>query len=341
MYDVIVVGAGPAGCMVSKKTAEHGLKVMLIEKLEVPREKSCSGILIEKSIKMVENEFGRIPRKVLSKPNINKGIIITNENGQTFKFESDGLNIWRSSFDHWLMMGASDAGAEFRPLTAAISCEERDGHVSVKLNNGVSDEKARIVVVCEGANSIIKRKLRNRQNDHIFTYQTFCNGFTDLDPNFFHAFMHPHLSQYDAWYNVKDDFLITGIAVEDRNKIKHYHEKFLSFLRTNFNAQLTLVKGEMGVLPKILPEQNIDLGIGRVLFAGESANLLNPLGEGISIALSSGYAAAEAIGSTYSDAGYNSQLLMDEYEKNMYNEKQYMTRQWQYLKKYLLNFSYK
>lgn len=59
MYDVIVIGAGPAGCMVSKKTAEHGLKVMLVEKMEVPREKSCSGILIEKSIKMIEMNLER------------------------------------------------------------------------------------------------------------------------------------------------------------------------------------------------------------------------------------------------------------------------------------------
>lgn len=231
-------------------------------------------------------------------------------------------------------MGAIDAGAEFWPITTAISCEENEDHVSVKMSSdGVSAEKARIVVVCEGANSNIKRKLMNKQNHHIFTYQTFCNGFTDLDPNFFHAFTHPHLSQYDAWYNVKDDYLIFGVAVKERNKIKHYHEQFLSFLKTNFNAQLKQVKGEMGIIPKILPEQNIDLGIGRVLFAGESANLLNPLGEGISIALSSGHAAAEAINSTYLERNYNSQLLIDEYEKNMYSEKQYMARQWQYLSK--------
>lgn len=335
MYDVIVVGAGPAGCMTAKKTAESGYNVLLIEKMKVPREKSCSGILIKKAVKMVESEFGRIPKDVLCRPHVNKGIIVTNENGQMFKFESKGLNIWRSSFDHWMALKAEDAGAEFRPLTSAFSCENRQGHVSVKMEGHyIYNEKAKIVVVCDGASSTIKRKLLDKQNNYIFTYQSFCNGFVDLDPNFFHAFMNHELSQYDAWFNVKDDFLIFGVAVNDRGLIKKYHKHFLSFLKTRFNAQINILNGELGVMPKILPERSIDLGIGRVLFAGEAANLLNPIGEGISIALSSGYAAAEAIKSnSINESNFNTELLINTYEKNFDNEKNYMMRQWKYLTK--------
>jgi digeranylgeranylglycerophospholipid reductase len=35
MYDVVMVGAGPAGCMAAKKTAEAGYKVLLVEKMQV------------------------------------------------------------------------------------------------------------------------------------------------------------------------------------------------------------------------------------------------------------------------------------------------------------------
>ena len=45
MYDVIVVGAGPAGCTAAKTLADKGHKVLLIEKLRIPRYKSCSGQL--------------------------------------------------------------------------------------------------------------------------------------------------------------------------------------------------------------------------------------------------------------------------------------------------------
>ena len=96
MYDVIVIGAGPAGCMTAKRVADAGYDVLLVERMKIPREKSCSGILIKKSIDVIESEFGKIPSSVLCKPNISRGIIITNEENRIFKFENDGLNVWRS-----------------------------------------------------------------------------------------------------------------------------------------------------------------------------------------------------------------------------------------------------
>jgi flavin-dependent dehydrogenase len=79
MYDVLVIGAGPAGCMAAKKSADAGYDVLLVDKMDLPREKSCSGILIQKSVQMVEAEFGKIPEMTFSHPQINRGIILTNE----------------------------------------------------------------------------------------------------------------------------------------------------------------------------------------------------------------------------------------------------------------------
>ena len=343
MYDVVVVGAGPAGCMTAKRTAEAGYKVLLVEKMQVPREKSCSGILITKSIDMVEGEFGKILGDVLCRPTKNKGIIINDEENRVFKFESEGLNVWRNLFDLWLVSGAENAGVEFRQSTAVISCEEMQDHVRVTLQgNEIYHERAKIVVAGDGAASNLKKNLLKTQDSYIFTYQTFCSGTVDLDYNFFHAFMQPQLSQYDAWFNVKDDFLIFGIAVKDFNKIKGYHEKFLSFLASNFNAEIkSFVKREVGIMPCVLPEYRVDLGIGKVLFVGEAANFLNPVGEGISSALASGYAAAEAIKSTYKiGEDVDVQSLLNAYEKNVEPDKQYMIRQWKLLARISPKFSH-
>lgn len=46
MFDVIVIGAGPAGSTAAKILAESGFKVLLTEKFAIPRYKSCSGQLI-------------------------------------------------------------------------------------------------------------------------------------------------------------------------------------------------------------------------------------------------------------------------------------------------------
>ena len=342
MYDIMVIGAGPAGCITAKKLADEDYNVLLVERMKIPREKSCSGILIKKSINIIENEFGKIPDYVLCKPNISRGIIITNEENQTFKFESDGLNVWRSLLDGWLTLKAKNAGAELKTSTSAISCEEKEDHVSVKLHDGeIYEEKARIVVACDGAGSTIKKNLFKNPNNYVFTYQTFCKGTINLETDFFHAFLHPKLSQYDAWFNVKDNLLILGVGIKEPALMKMYHSRFLSFLNSQFNARIeSCVKEEVGIMPSVMPGCPVDLGIGRVLFAGEAANFLNPIGEGISSALTSGNAAAEAIKSVHKTNNFNIKSLIDTYKNNILPEKQYMIRQWTILTSISSKFSY-
>ena len=59
MYDVIVIGAGPAGCTAAKILAENGFRVLLAEKFKLPRYKSCSGQLIQKTLNLVK-QSGRL-----------------------------------------------------------------------------------------------------------------------------------------------------------------------------------------------------------------------------------------------------------------------------------------
>src|SRR5258706_16430171 len=42
-YDVVVIGAGPAGSTAAETAARAGLKVALIEKQRLPRHKTCGG----------------------------------------------------------------------------------------------------------------------------------------------------------------------------------------------------------------------------------------------------------------------------------------------------------
>jgi len=43
-YDVIVVGAGPAGSTAAKNLAEKGIKVLLLDKAKFPRDKPCVAV---------------------------------------------------------------------------------------------------------------------------------------------------------------------------------------------------------------------------------------------------------------------------------------------------------
>ena len=54
----------------------------------------------------------------------------------------------------------------------------------------------------------LKRKLAPGPAQYITTFQTFNEGRIALDPHYFYAYLQPELSEYDAWFNVKDGFLL-------------------------------------------------------------------------------------------------------------------------------------
>lgn len=328
MYDVIVIGAGPTGSSAARELAASGYRVLLAEKFQMPRNKSCSGILIKKSVELVGAYFGEsVPRAVMCTPHENRGIIFTNDAGQEYRYEQSGLNIWRSAFDCWLANKAAEAGAELRDATTAVCCEEHTDHVAVTLRgkHGYSTETARIVIACDGAVSAIKRRLTDTRPDNIITYQTFNTGSIDLDPHYFYAYLQPQFSGYDAWFNVKDDSLIFGVSAKDARRISHYYETFIAYMKTRHNTIIRAQeKMERWIMPRIRTGCPVEHGQGRVLFAGETAGFLNPMGEGISSGLESGYAAAKAIQQGDADM----QAVYSAYDANTHELKTYMERQW-------------
>jgi len=332
MIDVIIIGAGPTGATAAKVLAESNLKVLVVERMKLPRYKSCSGMLIKKTVDLVKRYFREdIPRSVMCTPTENCGMVFTDDKGKKFVFEQSGLNVWRSKFDYWLFEKAIAAGAELRDETVAISCEQDDKTVKVKLH---SDKEyiveAKYVIDCEGVTGTFKRNVLGKAPEVITTFQTFNEGSIDLDPHYFYAYLQPELSEYDAWFNVKDDMLVLGVAVRDTSTIDHYYETFLRYLEENYNLKIKkTMKWERWLLPYIRKGFSIDYGKGRVLFAGEVAGFLNPMGEGISAGLESGYTAAQASINNFATPA----AVIDGYRESTKLLREYMERQWGLVRK--------
>lgn len=327
MYDVIVIGAGPAGCTAAKTLSENGYKVLLAEKFKLPRYKSCSGQLIKKSLDLVREYFGEdVPDFTTCAPSENRGMIFTDDKGTTFRFEQQGLNVWRSTFDNWLAEKAAQSGAEIRDNTAAISASENDGIVTVTLKGERAyTEQAQYVIDCEGAVGTFKRKLLNIASQNILTFQTFNLGSIDLDHHYFYAFLQPELSEYDAWFNVKDDQLVLGVAVKDKSKIESYYTRFISYMEKNYGLKIEKqLKIDKWIMPHIRPDYTINYNIGRILFAGEIAGFLNPMGEGISATMESGHHAAMSIIKNFDTPD----LVCSDYKEKTTLLYDYMKRQW-------------
>ncbi len=355
MYDVIVIGAGPAGATAAKILAENGLRVLLAEKYKMPRYKSCSGQLIKKSLTLVERYFGEpVPSSTTCRPAQNRGMVFTDDAGRSFLFEQPGLNVWRSSFDSWLATKAAAAGANLIDELTAISCRQGiasdqeislDPKISCKLSgdyeksetdapirilfqkkDGINvEESARYVIDCEGVTGTIMRQLTGAKPDYITTYQTFNTGSIQLDPHYFYAYLQPELSEYDAWFNVKDDLLVLGVSVKNKSMEAFYYAQFLNYMKEKHGLIIDREKRvDRWLLPYIKPSCPICHGVGRVLFAGEAAGFLNPMGEGISAAMESAACAADTILQNFT----NPTEALSAYRKSTSELSCYMKRQW-------------
>jgi flavin-dependent dehydrogenase len=64
MYDLIVVGAGPAGAAAARTAAQRGLKTLLVEKEKIPRNKLCGGGVTPKVLSLLDFS---LPRELIER----------------------------------------------------------------------------------------------------------------------------------------------------------------------------------------------------------------------------------------------------------------------------------
>ena len=233
IYDAIVIGSGPAGSTTAKLLADKGLSVLILEAQKLPRYKSCSGCLIKRSMDLVQEYFGKpVPETTMCTPFENKGMIFFDDKGKKYDFPQPGLNVWRSEFDFWLAEQATARGTELRDESRVTGIEQNDDFVTVKIaGKNPSTEKARYIIDCEGAISVVKKSVLGTKPSFITTYQTFNEGKINLDLHYFYAYLQPELSEYDAWFNVKDDMLVLGVSAKDTSKIYGYYNQFINYIK--------------------------------------------------------------------------------------------------------------
>lgn len=160
-YDIVVVGAGPAGSITAKTAAEHGLDVLLIEKRqEIGDPVRCAEGVSKKSLQRhIKPNIGWISAEV-------KGTRIYAPDRTKIEL-SDGLSgdevgyvLERKIFDRALAYLAAQAGSEVLVKTRATGLIIKDNFVQgIKgMSFGESFEvKSKIVIGADGIESKVGR----------------------------------------------------------------------------------------------------------------------------------------------------------------------------------------
>jgi geranylgeranyl reductase family protein len=192
--DVIVVGAGPAGCTTAYYLASAGLDVLLLEKAAFPREKVCGDGLTPRAVKCLMNmgvpvegsagpagaggvaagagsadsSHGWIRNKGLRI--IGGGVRIELPWPELSAYPGFGLVRTRLDFDETLARAAEKAGARLleRMNVTAPLLDERTGRVtgvSASSEDGPRRFRARLVVAADGNSSRLSVAMGLRKRD--------------------------------------------------------------------------------------------------------------------------------------------------------------------------------
>ncbi|MEV1054219.1 geranylgeranyl reductase family protein [Streptomyces sp. NPDC049887] len=295
VWDVVVVGAGPAGASAAYAAAVTGRRVLLLEKAELPRYKTCGGGIIGPSRDALPPGF-ELPLKdrVHAVTFSMNGRLARTRRSRRMLF---GL-INRPEFDAALVQHAEKAGAVLR-TGATVSRVEQHGPavpdrrtVAVVLADGET-VLARAVVGADGSAGRIGAHVGVRTDQVDLGLEAEIPVPATVAEDWAGRVLidwGPMPGSY-GWVFPKGDVLTVGVisARGEGAATKRYLEDFI--------ARLGLAGFEPAVSSGHLTRCRSDdspLSRGRVLVCGDAAGLLEPwTREGISFALRSGRLAGE------------------------------------------------
>lgn len=343
-FDVIIIGAGPAGIIAAIQLAKQDLNICLLEKSTFPRDKICGDALsvdVLNQLEKIDLNFAK-RFELLTQKTPSSGVKIVAPNQQfldiPFYYKGDkkfGYICKRMDFDNFLFQELK----EFKNITVVENCKVKDivindneviVSVDSKLKNKNTKFKSKIILGADGAQSVVNKKtIQNKVNHKHYSaglrvyYKNVTNFhqenfielhfFKDILPGYLWIFPLPNneanvgigmLSSYVSKKKVNLKKTLQRLIETDPN------------LKERFENAEALEKVKGFGLP--LGAKKRKISDNRVLLLGDAAGLIDPFsGEGIGNAIRSGRVAAEQVKKCFKNNDFSQQININ-YDKEIY-----------------------
>ncbi len=343
LFDVIVVGAGPAGSLAALKLARTGINVAIVERGKYPGAKNMFGGLLHHTPALAEilPDFPQraplerhVHQKVVSFLTPQSAVSLTFENENFDNQPHNGYTVFRPVFDNWLAGEAVKSGALLLCGCTAEDIIKENGQIGgITVKGRAGEMRAKIVIAADGVLSFMSKKagLRgNFQPSHLGVGVKLLLGLPEATINErFHlvrdqgadisflgaagnlrsgGFLYTNLESVSIGLVTHLDSLkATGQAPYDVLNLFLQHPSVRKLIKggtpLEYSAHL-IPEGGWGTRPPVYTDG--------LLLAGDAAGLCYTNGlnlEGINLAMTSGLMAAETAIQAVQTGDYSARML--------------------------------
>jgi geranylgeranyl reductase family protein len=284
MYDLIIVGAGPAGSSAARVAAQRGLSTLLVEKEKIPRHKLCGGGLTAKVLGLLDF---KLPEELIERTVKSARIHVGSEE---YSFETNQPLVYmtsRAKFDAFLTEKAGEAGSEIIDETPVIKVETNDSYVEITTKKG--RYRSKLLIGADGVGGPTRSTCLNsrwipQQVAYAIESEVTVGERSVIDfignGRYFDLYFGVSTAGY-GWIFPKDDHLTVGVGCR-LSKLRDAHSLFDAFTKgipALRNSDIPTPKAHLIPLGGAVKVPTVS---NRVMLAGDSAGFAEPLlGEGI------------------------------------------------------------
>lgn len=296
-YEIVVIGAGPAGCNFARLVDSKKYTVLVVDGSERKGEKVCGGLLSPDAQELFAKYNICLPKDVLVSPQLFSVRTIDLELEPIRYYRRSYMNLNRVKFDQF-MQGMLPDQVEIVRAGCKSVLQKQDTYL---LELQVGDETVKIscnyLVGADGASSVVRRCLFPEEK--IQRYVSIQQWFPAEDENPYYSCVFDHATSPScSWIFFKDGYLVFGGAFEPEHCRKAFEEQKRKLIERGIvpgDVFGNPVKTEACMVSRPHIFQGIYRGDGRAFLLGEAAGFISPSSfEGISYALASGEALAKA-----------------------------------------------